>query len=84
MGSAMLEGEGGEAGEDEQSPGRPELGGGGAVQSEVPGTQEQSEDGQVDEGATRSATQAGTPRRRARVSAFPKPKVKVSPTTCPW
>jgi len=43
-----VEGEGGDAGEDEQSAGRPELLLYGAVQGKVSGVEEEAEDGQVD------------------------------------
>jgi hypothetical protein len=42
-----VEGEGGEAGEDEQPAGWPELLLRGPMQGQVPGTQQQAEDGQV-------------------------------------
>jgi hypothetical protein len=45
-----VEGEGGEAGEDEQSAGWPKLIGGRAVEGEVPGAEQEAEDGQVDRG----------------------------------
>jgi hypothetical protein len=43
--------QGGEAGEDEQSPRQPKLVGGDTVQSEMPGAQQKAQDGQADRGS---------------------------------
>lgn len=78
-----VQGQGGETGEDQQPPRRSKFRGGGAVQREVPGAEQEPEGGWMGSTAraTSGATQMGTPSRRARLRTLPKLNRKVSPTT---